>query len=414
MVRDNKLYTALGVQPGATDNELKKAYRISAMKYHPDKNSSPEAAEKFKNISHAYDVLSDPQKREVYDRYGEEGLQGGGAGDGMGGMSAEDLFSQFFGGGMGGMFGGGGGGAPRGPRKGRDLAHALKVSLEDLYRGKVSKLALSKNILCPKCEGRGGKEGAVKECSSCGGLGVKVVTRQMGPMIQRFQTACTECNGEGQIIRDKDKCKNCHAKKIVTEKKVLNVNVDKGMKDGQKITFRGEGDQAPDIIPGDVVFVIEQKEHSKFQRKDDDLFYNAKIDLLTALAGGNVTLEHLDDRWLNIPIHAGEVIKPGELKVVRGQGMPTYRHHNFGDLYIKFEVEFPSSNFADAKLLETLETVLPPRRKTEIPADGMVDDVDLHDIDAQQQARAEGRRRNGALDEDEEDGGQERVQCASQ
>lgn len=189
--------------------------------------------------------------------------------------------------------------------------HVHKVSLEDIYKGKVSKLALQKNVICSKCDGRGGKEGAVKKCAGCGGARVKTMMRQMGPMIQRFQTVCPDCNGEGEQIRDKDRCKFCHGKKVVTERKVLHVHVDKGVKDGAKVVFQGEGDQGPDIIPGDVIFVIETKPHTRFQRKDDDLFYHAEIDLLTALAGGSIAVEHLDGRWLTIGITPGEVISPG-------------------------------------------------------------------------------------------------------
>ena len=136
--------------------------------------------------------------------------------------------------------------------------------------------------------------------------------RQMGPMIQRFQTVCPDCSGEGEIINPKDKCKHCMGKKVVTERKVLHVHVDKGVKDGAKVVFQGEGDQGPDIIAGDVIFVIETKPHTRFQRKDDDLFYHAEIDLLTALAGGHIALEHLDGRWLSIKILPGEVISPGK------------------------------------------------------------------------------------------------------
>ena len=230
---------------------------------------------------------------------------------GGGGMAAEDLFSQFFGGGggFGGMFGGGM--RDTGPKKARTIHHAHKVSLEDIYRGKVSKLALQKSIICPKCEGRGGKEGAVKTCTGCNGQGTKIMMRQMGPMIQRFQTQCPDCNGEGEIIRDKDRCKQCHGKKTTIERKVLHVHVDKGVQNGKKIEFRGEGDQMPGIEPGDVVFEIEQKPHARFQRKGDDLFYRAEIDLLTALAGGAIYVEHLDDRWLTVEIRPGEVIAPG-------------------------------------------------------------------------------------------------------
>ena len=229
-------------------------------------------------------------------------------------MAAEDLFAQFFGGG-GGAFGGmfGGGMREQGPKKARTIHHVHKVSLEDIYRGKVSKLALQKSVICPSCEGRGGKEGAVKTCTGCNGAGMKTMMRQMGPMIQRFQTVCPDCQGEGEIIRDKDRCKRCNGKKTVIERKVLHVHVDKGVKNGHKIDFRGEGDQMPGVLAGDVQFEIEQKPHSRFQRKDDDLFYHAEIDLLTALAGGKVYIEHLDDRWLEVEIIPGEVISPGML-----------------------------------------------------------------------------------------------------
>jgi DnaJ homolog subfamily A member 2 len=276
----------------------------------PDKNAhSEEAADKFKELSHAYEVLSDPQKRQLYDQYGEEGLEGGGAG---GGMAAEDLFAQFFGGGggFGGMFGGGM--RESGPKKARTIAHVHKVSLEDIYKGKTSKLALQKSVICSKCNGLGGKEGAVKKCTGCEGRGMKTMMRQMGPMIQRFQTVCPDCNGEGEMIKDKDRCKQCGGKKTVIERKVLHVHVDRGVQSGTKIPFYGEGDQLPGVDPGDVVFEIEQKPHPRFQRKGDDLFYSAKIDLLTALAGGTIHIEHLDDRWLSVEILPGEVIKPGK------------------------------------------------------------------------------------------------------
>jgi len=323
------------------------------------------------------------------------------------------------------MFGGGGGGGMRGEpaiKKARTISHVHKVSLEDIYKGKVSKLALQKSVICSKCHGIGGKEGSVKKCTGCDGRGMKTMMRQMGPMIQRFQTVCPDCQGEGELIKDKDRCKQCQGKKTVVERKVLHVHVDRGVRSGTKIEFRGEGDQLPGAEPGDVVFEIEQKPHTRFQRRDDDLFYHAEIDLLTALAGGHLHIEHLDERWLQIEIIPGEVIAPNSVKVVRGQGMPSFRHHDYGNLYIQFDVKFPQRLSAPdgessmtPEQVAALESVLPPRIPGSLPPpDAMTDDFQIEDVDP---TREGGRARGmNAVDEDEDDmhPGAERVQCASQ
>ncbi|KAJ3105386.1 Type I HSP40 co-chaperone [Phlyctochytrium planicorne] len=405
MVKDTKLYEILEVSPDASESDLKKSYRKLALKFHPDKN--PDAGEKFKEISHAYEVLSDPNKREVYDRYGEEGLNGDGGGPGM---SPGDLFSHLFGGGFGGGMFEGGGGRPKGPRRGKDMAHALKVSLEDLYKGKVSKLALQKQVLCGKCEGRGGKEGATKTCNTCQGRGVKVILRQMGPMIQQVQQTCPDCSGEGEIINAKDRCKVCNGKKTNQERKILEVFVDKGMSNGQKITFSGEGDQAPGIIPGDIIIVVEEKEHPRFNRKGDDLHIEVKVELLTALAGGHFTVPHLDDRILLVNILPGEVIRPGDVKCIIGEGMPAYkRPYDKGNLYIKFDVEFPPPNFTSPEKMIALESILPPRTPIETNPD--MEEVMLSVVDPMQQSRANYNADSGNEDED---GPTPNVKCAQQ
>ncbi|KAH6964179.1 hypothetical protein DER45DRAFT_480892 [Fusarium avenaceum] len=432
MVKETKYYDTLGVAPTATEQELKKAYKVGALKYHPDKNAhNPDAEEKFKEVSHAYEILSDSQKRQIYDQYGEAGLEGGAGG---GGMAAEDLFAQFFGGGgfggMGGMFGGGG--PSRGPPKARTIHHTHKVSLEDIYRGKISKLALQRSIICPKCEGVGGKEGAVKRCTGCDGHGMKTMMRQMGPMIQRFQTVCPDCNGEGEIIKEKDKCKQCNGKKTTVDRKVLHVHVDKGVRSGTKVEFRGEGDQAPGVQAGDVVFEIEQKPHARFTRREDDLLYNCDIELVTALAGGTIYIEHLDDRWLAIEILPGEAIAqgmcsrrnsdkliltvPDAVKMVRGQGMPSPRHHDFGNMYIKFNVKFPEKNWTeDPEVFETLRKVLPaPAVENIPPGDAMSEPASLEELDNSASSRVFGNADGMMDDEDEDHPGGERVQCASQ
>ncbi|KAL2262324.1 hypothetical protein VTK26DRAFT_1710 [Humicola hyalothermophila] len=413
MVKETKYYDILGVSPNATEQELKKAYKTGALKYHPDKNrNDPTAEQKFKEISHAYEILSDSQKRQIYDQYGEAGLEGGAGGPGM---AAEDLFSQFFGGGgfgsgFGGMFSGMN--QPRGPSKAKTIHHVHNVSLEDIYRGKVSKLALQRSIICPKCEGRGGKDGAVRKCPGCDGHGMKTMMRQMGPMIQRFQTVCPDCNGEGEIIREKDRCKQCFGKKTVVDRKVLHVHVDRGIKSGTKVEFRGEGDQAPGVLAGDVVFVIEQKPHPRFTRRDDDLLYQADIDLVTALAGGTIFIEHLDDRWLSVDILPGEAIANGAVKMIRGQGMPTYRHHNFGNMYIQFNVKFPEKNWTqDPAAFAALRMYLPaPEVVNTPPAEAMTEPADLEDVDNSSRGFTDATMED---DEDHEPHA-ERVQCASQ
>ncbi|KAI0948456.1 hypothetical protein AcV7_009193 [Taiwanofungus camphoratus] len=302
MVKETKYYDLLDAAPDASEADLKKAYRKKALRLHPDKGGDPEL---FKEVTHAYEVLSDPQKRSIYDARGEAGLSESG---GMGGMDPQDLFSQLFGGG--GFFGGG---QPRsqGPRKTRDLMHRVHVTLEDLYKGKLAKLSLTRNVICSKCGGKGGKDGAVQRCGACSGSGVRMTLRQMGPMIQQLQQPCDTCSGSGETVNQKDKCKQCNGKKVVSEKKFLEVHIDKGMKGGQTIKFLGESDQAPDVTPGDVVIVIEEKPHDRFKRQENDLFIEQEIDLLTALAGGKFAVKHLDDRALIVNIAPGEVIKHG-------------------------------------------------------------------------------------------------------
>jgi DnaJ family protein A protein 2 len=212
-------------------------------------------------------------------------------------------------GGAGGFFGGGG--RSSGPRKTKDLVHRVGITLEELYKGKTTKLALTRNVVCAKCKGRGGKEGANRSCLTCSGRGIKITLRQMGPMIQQIQSTCDECNGTGEVIQAKDRCSNCKGKKVMPEKKLLEVHIDKGMKGGQTIHFRGESDQSPGAEPGDVVIVVDEKSHDRFRRQDNDLFTDIEIDLLTALGGGQYAIRHLDDRALVVNFEPGVVVKHG-------------------------------------------------------------------------------------------------------
>ncbi|XP_005362425.1 dnaJ homolog subfamily A member 1 [Microtus ochrogaster] len=343
MVKETTYYDVLGVKPNATQEELKKAYRKLALKYHPDKN--PNEGEKFKQISQAYEVLADSKKGELSDKVGEQAIKEGGAGGGFG--SPMDIFDMFF----------GGGGRMQRERRGKNVVHQLSVTLEDLYNGATRKLALQKNVICDKCEGRGGKKGAVECCPNCRGTGMQIRIHQIGPgMVQQIQSVCMECQGHGERISPKDRCKSCNGRKIVREKKILEVHIDKGMKDGQKITFHGEGDQEPGLEPGDIIIVLDQH---------------------------------------------------GDIKCVLNEGMPIYRRpYEKGRLIIEFKVNFPENGFLSPDKLSLLEKLLPERKEVE-ETDEM-DQVELVDFDPNQERR---RHYNGEAYEDDEHHPRGGVQC---
>ncbi|KAG6555880.1 hypothetical protein Mapa_002522 [Marchantia paleacea] len=411
---NSRYYDILGVSKSASADELKKAYRKAAIKNHPDKGGDPE---KFKELAQAYEVLSDPEKRDLYDQYGEDALK-----EGMGGGGAShnpfDIFESFFGTGGGASFGGSGRGGRR-QRRGEDVVHQLKVSLEDLYNGTSKKLSLSRNVICSKCKGKGSKTGASSRCAGCQGSGMKVSIRQLGPnMIQQMQHVCPDCRGSGETISEKDKCGQCKGQKVVQDKKLLEVHVEKGMQNGQKITFQGEADEAPDTQTGDIVFVLQLKEHPKFKRKGDDLFVEHTLTLTEALCGFQFPLTHLDSRQLLIKSSPGEIIKPGQFKAINDEGMPHYQRPFIkGRLYIHFTVDFPESNTLTPEQQKVLESVLPPRPSSQM-TDMELDECEettLHDVNIEDEMkRKQQQQQQEAYDEDEEAAGGPRVQCAQQ
>jgi DnaJ family protein A protein 2 len=255
-VDTTKLYETLEIDKNADAKDIKKAYRKLSRTHHPDKGGDEH---KFKEINAAYEILSDPDKKAAYDKYGLEGVDDGGAAA----HGGEDLFSMFFGGGS--RRGQGGGG--NGPRKGPPVNHPLKVSLEDLYNGKTVKLAINRKVIV----------GQVKECQKCHGQGAVMEIRQLGPgMITQVQRHCDACQGQGNTAERKQ------------ERKILEVLIEKGMQHNQKIVFRNMADEIPNMEPGDINFIVQEKEHELFKRKGADLLVTKELSLKQALCGFTV------------------------------------------------------------------------------------------------------------------------------
>lgn len=378
-------YDILGVEKTATPAQIKKAFRKLAMKKHPDRGGDEE---EFKQIQTAYEVLCDEEKRELYDKYGKEGVEQGGGG---GGGGAEDIFSALFGGGRGGRRG------PSGPKKGENITHPLKCSLEDLYNGKTVKLAINREVQVNKSE-------KAQVCPTCGGSGVVMRMRQIGPgMIQQVQTVCPDCKGAG------------HKVKMKQERKILEVAIEKGMKHGSKIKFHGEADQKPGHLPGDVVFVVQQKEHPVFKRKAHHLIMEKTISLSEALTGCELLVKHLDGRQLVVRSEPGDVISPGTFKRIANEGMPMHGNPFVkGNLIIAFDVEFPRPGSLNQRALKALADTLP--EKPDSGAAELGDEAEEYKMElfTPEMLKADLAQNREAYDsDDDEEGGPggKRVQC---
>lgn len=357
-------YEVLGVDKNATADELKKAYRKLALKYHPDRNpGDKEAEEKFKEAAEAYDVLSNPDKRSKYDQFGHsmgpEGFPGGGAYSyGGAGMSMDDIFSMFgdiFGGGGAGFggFGGAAGGrrAPRRrQRRGSDLRIRVKMTLEDIANGVNKTLKIPTLMKCEHCDGTGAAGGtSFSTCPHCHGTGEITEVQQtiFGP--QQSRVICPTCDGSGKVI--KDACQYCKGEGVEKRDQQLSFNIPAGVEDGQTLTVKGRGN-APihGGVNGDLLVVIEEIKHPELIRDGNDVIYNLMLDIPTAVNGGSVEVPTIGGR-ARLNITPGT--QPGKVLRLRGKGLPQFGGSARGDELINVMVYIPEN--PDAKEKEIFE-----------------------------------------------------------
>lgn len=333
MATKRDYYEVLGVEKSAGEEDIKRAYRKLAMKYHPDKNKGDKDAEaRFKEAAEAYEVLSDAAKRDRYDRYGHQGVSGMGGGQGF--SNVEDIFEAFgdlFGGGM---FGGRRG-RSRGPQPGADLQTSIKLSLKEAATGVSKPLTLRRPTRCDTCSGSGAKPGSQPtSCGMCGGRG-RVVQAQ-GPF--RIETTCPTCRGKGNII--KTPCDECRGSGKVTKTHEVEVDIPAGVDTGMRLRVRGEGEVGePGAPPGDLYVMIEVKEDPIFQREEENLHCRAPISFAQAVLGGQIEIPTLDGtETLDIP----RGTKADHVFRLRGKGMPNPRGRGKGDLFIHAYIEVPT------------------------------------------------------------------------
>lgn len=425
----------LNVTKTASKAEIKKAYHKAALASHPDKvpeDQREEADIKFKGVSQAYEILNDDQNRALYDQHGMAAFEKGGAGGANGfpgGVDMDDILAQMFGGGMGGMggmpgMGGMGGMGPGGKRaKGKNEVQQYEVTLEELYKGKTTRFASTKSMICEHCKGSGGKEKAkAKHCDSCKGAGRATRLRPVGPGLVTQETVpCSTCSGRGSFYADKDKCKKCKGVRTVKTRKILELYIPPGSREGEKIVLAGEADQDPDdASPGDIIFELEEAEHKTFQRAGADLQAQLDVSLAEALTGFNrVVLTHLDGRGLQLHIQQpeGKVLRPDQILKVPGEGMPIKRSDARGDLYLTVNVEFPQDGWLkDDAAVERVRAVLPPTEvkkdaKTPEVVDEILEFEEVQNLDGYG-AGSDDPRAGG--DWEDEDDGAEGAQCTQQ
>lgn len=350
---DKGYYEILEIGRNADAASVKKAYRSLAMKLHPDRNQDdPQAAERMKEINEAYAVLSDPEKRRLYDAYGHEGLRGYSQEDIFRDVDFSRLFQEFgirdlFGSGDS-LFGSFFGRTTRGtgPRKGGDLRMTLAVSLEEAAFGAERTVHVPRVEGCSPCKGTGAKTGGIERCDQCKGTGEIIKEQRKGSTLYRQITSCPKCLGKGQII--KEPCKACNGQGVIEKSKDITVKIPAGVDTGFIINVKGEGRKGKDM-PGDLYVVVELKEHPIFERQGNDIFCRRDVPFTTAALGGDIEVSGLEGKSIKLAIPEGT--QTGTLLRIDGQGVPHLHGKGRGDEYVMVKVITPTSLTEQQKLL---------------------------------------------------------------
>lgn len=312
------LYAILEITKTANDSEIKKAYKRLALKYHPDKGGD---SEKFKKISDAYTILSDKIKRQEYDN--RDNIKNN--------MNGEDIFSNFF-------FN------RKSPQQNKNnMTYTIELSLEEIYKGLVKKMAINRDVICGKCSGLGcSDKSKIQICNICNGKRFQIFKRQVAAGItQEIRQQCGKCRGDGKLIDHAYICNQCNGKKTIKEKIIKNINIPKGVENDDCIILPQCADERPNAITGDILFIIKEKSHPTFKRKGNNLLMETEIDLADALCGAKIQIKHLDGKSYYIETGDNDIISPNEFKAVENFGMPVKDSNNFGHLAILFKVKFP-------------------------------------------------------------------------
>ena len=365
MAEKRDYYEVLGVDKTASAEEIKKAYRKKAIQYHPDKNpGDKEAEEKFKEAAEAYEVLSDPQKRQRYDQFGFAGMSGAGGFSG-GDFSMQDIFAQFgdlfesWGMGNGSFssfFGGGGSRGGQRVRRGTDLRVKVRLTLEEINSGVEKKIKVKKLVECKDCHGTGSADGSGGEtCPTCKGSG-RVVRTQRGIFgMMQVQEACPTCHGEGKII--KNKCNHCHGEGVVKGEEVVEINIPAGVAGGMVVNVPGKGNAGKhNGVNGDIQVLVEEEPNDTFVRDGQDVIYNLLLDFPTAALGGQVDIPTIDGQKVRIKIEPGT--QPGKTLRLRGKGLPAVQGYGrgMGDLIVNISVYVPKTLSREEKeMLEKMK-----------------------------------------------------------